>query len=286
MPQAAAGGLPPRWPAAGPEPIRFAVKMIAHLSGLLLLLLAGLCLLVLLFQRGLIYYPVPAPPRVPAERLRLAVDGAELNIWVLHPASRDAIVYFGGNAEDVSGNIPAFRQLFPQRAVYLVNYRGYGGSSGRPSEAALLADARQVYDSLAARHRRIALVGRSLGAGVAADLAAHRPVDRLVLVTPFDSLGAVAQGFYPFLPMRWLIRDRYDSAARAPAITAPVLLIIAEHDEIIRRPRSEALRHAFREPPPKVVVIPGVGHNDLDAAPEYHRSLAGFLRADGAAEDQ
>jgi len=140
----------------------------------------------------------------------------------LAPASRGGpaplIVYYGGNAEDATGQ--AFEPWPAEWALALVNYRGYGASEGRPSERALCADALVVLDALARRPdvdaARIVLVGRSLGTGVATQVAGQRPVQGVVLISPYDSMVALARDHYPFLPVRWLLRHRFDSVARAP----------------------------------------------------------------------
>ena len=120
-------------------------------------------------------------------------------------------------------------------------------------------------------------MGRSLGSGVAVQLAAVRPVSRLVLVTPFDSLVNVAKEYFRWLPVGWLMRDRYESASRAHTVQAPVLIVIAGEDEIIPERRSRALANAFAPGQVQVVVVPGVGHNTLDLLPQYLESVQAFL---------
>ena len=122
--------------------------------------------------------------------------------WKLNPGKSGALLYFGGNAERLDASRDEFARLFPDRTVYLLSYRGYGASEGQPGEAALFGDALALYDAARARHprRRYAVIGRSLGSGVASYLASQRPVERLALVTPFDSLAEVAQAHYPVVP--------------------------------------------------------------------------------------
>jgi pimeloyl-ACP methyl ester carboxylesterase len=237
----------------------------------------ALCAWVYARQRSQIYFPVAASHAVGAQALWLESQGERLKVWtVLRPGSR-ALLYFGGNAEDVGGNIAEFSAAFPEHSLYLVNYRGYGGSSGRPSEAALFADALAVYDRVRAQHPDVAVMGRSLGSGVAVFVASERPVDRLVLVTAFDSLVNVARAHLRWLPIGLLMRDRYESASRAGRVTAPVLVVIAGEDEIIPRARSDALVTAFAPGQVQVVVVPGVGHNTLDLLPQYLESIRAFL---------
>jgi uncharacterized protein len=235
------------------------------------------CVLLYLAQNRLLYLPTPEVAYPGAHSWRLERGAATLKVWELHGAARPAVMYFGGNAEDVGANIPDFDAAFPDRAIYLVNYRGYGGSTGRPAEAALLADAAAVYDSLSSRHAPIAVIGRSLGSGVAVALAADRRVERLILVTPFDSIANVAADHYRLLPVRALVRDRYDSAARSGRVTAPTLVVIAEHDEVVFRARSDALLAAIPPSLRRTLLVPGATHNDVQLSPIYYPSLRAFL---------
>lgn len=249
---------------------------------LLLLLLsaagfyAGLCLLMFLTQRSQVYFPVGEAAAPGATSTRFAVDGATLKVWTAGPARGPALLYFGGNAEDVGASIGEYAARLPGRSLYFVNYRGYGGSTGRPGEKELVGDAIALYDRLRERHAQIAVVGRSLGSGVAAQLAASRDVARLVLVTPFDSLVNTARAHFRWLPVGLLMRDRYESASRAPAIAADVLVVVAESDEVVPRARSDALIEAFPRRP-RVVVLEGAGHNGIGLDRRYLDEVAGFL---------
>jgi uncharacterized protein len=237
----------------------------------------ALCAFMFATQRSQIYFPTPESQHPDAEVLHLESDGERLKIWHVPRRGTRALIYFGGNAEDPAGNIDAFSPAFPDHALYLVNYRGYGGSSGRPSEPGLTTDALTVYDHVRSRHSDISVLGRSLGSGVAVFLASRRPVDRLVLITAYDSLVNVARTHFRFLPVGLLLRDRYESASRAREVTAPVLVMIAGDDEIIPRARSDALANAFPVEQVRVTLIPGAGHNTLDLFPEYLRSVSAFL---------
>jgi pimeloyl-ACP methyl ester carboxylesterase len=228
-------------------------------------------------QRAQIYFPTAERTHPSAQVLRLESQGERLNVWVVPRATSRALIYFGGNAEDVAGNIDVFSEAFPGHALYLVNYRGYGGSSGRPSEAALSADALVIDEYVRARHSEIFVMGRSLGSGVAVYLASERPVAKLVLVTAFDSLVNVAREHFRWLPVGLLLRDRYESTTRARTVRAPVLVVIAGEDEIIPRARSEALVAAFAPGQVTVRVVPEATHNTLDLAPEYLDAVRAFL---------
>jgi pimeloyl-ACP methyl ester carboxylesterase len=163
---------------------------------------------------------------------------------------------------------------FPHTAIYLLHYPGYGGSSGSPSQQAIFADALALYDRAHADHPNMVVIGRSLGSGVAVWIASQRPVVRLVLITPYDSLVDPAAQQYPFLPVRWLLRDRFESWKYAPTVTAPTRMIVAEDDEIIPRSSSDRLRTRFRSGTVSYVVVPGAGHNTIQDSPNYWALLS------------
>lgn len=236
------------------------VLPLLRIAALVYLLLCG-CLLV--FQRSLIYFPQPRS--LASDLLELPIADAPGKVLVSvrpHPGPR-ALIYFGGNAEDVSQNLPGFSSAFPDYAIYLLNYRSYGGSSGDPSEAALLADGLALFDRVHAGHRDVVVIGRSLGSGIAIRLASLRPILRLVLVTPYDSLQELAAGLFPYLPVRWLLRDKYESWRYAAQVTAPTLLVAAGHDEIVPRASTELLASRFASGRAVLRVVPGTDHNTI-----------------------
>ena len=236
-----------------------------------------LCAYLWLMQRSMMYFPTPPADAVPAERLSVRSGHDMLRVFRLNSGRRDAILYFGGNAEDVALNVPAFDDWFRSCTVYLVNYRGYGGSEGAPSEQALYDDARSVYERASGEHERISVIGRSLGAAVATRLATERTVDRLVLVTPPASFTRLAAELYPVFPTGLLLRDRYDALARAGHIESQVLVLIAERDEIIPPAHSRELAAAIDPARVRTEVITGTGHNTIETSPAYGRALQSFL---------
>lgn len=233
------------------------------------LVYGGICVALYAFQRSLIYFPQPGGLAAPASTLKLAVAGADLRVSVRPHDGPKALIYFGGNAEDVSLSLPAFSKAFPDRALYLLHYRSYGGSSGTPSEERLHSDAQALFDQVQARHFDIAVVGRSLGSGVAVRLASQRLVSRLILVTPYDSIQALAAQQFPYLPVRWLLADKFESWRYAPSIDVPTLLVAAEFDEVIPRASTERLRTSFGAGVASLAVIAGAGHNTISNGDEY-----------------
>jgi uncharacterized protein len=247
-------------------------RTVLAVAGFAALVYLGLCAALFLFQRSMIYFPQPGSAATRAAAIKLKDDVLVTAHAVDNP---DAILYFGGNAEDVSYSLPGLSMAFPGRALYLMNYRGYGGSAGKPSEAALFADALALFDEVRPRHRNIVVVGRSLGSGVAVYLASLRPVARLVLVTPYDSLQDLAARHYPFFPVRWLLLDRFESSRYARQVTAPTLLIVAERDEIIPRASAEALLRRFPPGVATLEIVGGAGHNTVSEHPGYTALLRG-----------
>lgn len=235
----------------------------------------GLCALLFLFQRSLLYFPQPRSAGEGATTITLAVDGAQVLVTARPRAGPDALVYFGGNAEDVSLNLQDLSQAFPEHALYLLHYRGYGGSTGTASEAALFADAIALFDKVRGEHQNIVAVGRSLGSGVAVHLASVRPVSRLVLVTPYNSVQELASRQYPYVPVRWLLKDKFESWKYAGQVSVPTLLVMAEHDEMIPRASTEALHRSFRPGIASLKVVAGAGHNTISESREYLPLLRG-----------
>jgi hypothetical protein len=243
----------------------------------------------LAFQDRLIFFPQPILGPEPRARpglesVEVAVaDGARVRGWLVRtpttPAPAPLVIYFGGNAEEVSWLVDAAPRLGGW-SLLLVNYRGYGRSEGKPGQAALFADALALHDWARARvdvaPGRIVAMGRSLGSGVAVHLAAERPLAGVVLVTPFDSLTAVAQRHYPWLPVRWLLRHPFDSVARAPSIRAPMLCLAAGRDQVIPPVHAARLRDAWGGPH-RWLELPVADHDNISAEPAYWSAIAEFL---------
>ena len=238
---------------------------------------AACCMALFVFQDALIYYPQPREINAPQSTMVFPVEDAELLVTVRPHAGPKAIIYFGGNAEDVSFNLPSFEKSFPDHALYLLHYRGYGGSSGTPSEDAIQQDALNLFDKVRAEHPDIAVIGRSLGTGVAVRLCSKRPASHLVLITPYDSLQEIAAAQFPYVPVRWLLRDSYDSGRYAPGITMPTLIVAAENDEVIPRASTEKLYARFGKGIATMQVIPATGHNTIADSNDYLAAIRAAL---------
>lgn len=214
-----------------------------------------------------------------AEHLSLAsAGGTDLAGIHIPPdkAARDRMLVlgFGGNAWNAQDVAEYLHELFPDEDVVAFHYRGYAPSQGSPSAEALIADAPLVYDFTVKRLKptRVIAVGFSIGSGIAATLAAERRPDGLILVTPFDSLKAVAQSMYPWVPIGPFFEHEVDSASALDKVDVPVAIIAAEWDEIVPADRTEALRPHVH----KLVfdrTIAGAGHNDVYARSDFHEAM-------------
>jgi uncharacterized protein len=255
--------------------MRQAVKVAAVMLGLVAIVFLAACVGLYFGQRLLIYYPQPRGNTRDSTLLTLPLKTSTVNISVRKTAGTKALIYFGGNAEDVSMDAADLAEAFPGYAIYLMHYPGYGGSSGTPTEHGIIKDALVLYETVHAEHTEITVIGRSLGSGVAVHVASVRPVARLVLVTPFDSLGDVAAANFPFLPVRWVLRDKFESWRYAPLVTAPTEIVVAANDEVVPRASTERLRTRFRNGVVSYVVVPGVGHNTISESEAYWGLLKG-----------
>lgn len=236
-----------------------------------------LCAALFFFQRSLIYFPQPNAVSSADSRITLSMPDAQVSVVTRERVGPRALIYFGGNAEDVSRNLPEFAQAFPDYAVYLLNYRGFGGSGGSPSEAAIAEDALALFDQVYASHPQVAVVGRSLGSGVAVRLASQRPVQHLILVTPYNSLEEIAARQYPWVPVKWLLKDRFESGKYAAHIRVPTLLLAASDDEVIPRASTQRLLENFPQGVALLRVVPESGHNSISDRAQYLQWMGDVL---------
>jgi fermentation-respiration switch protein FrsA (DUF1100 family) len=225
-------------------------------------------------DRSLLYFPDRSRPElravgIPAaqEATLATADGLQLLAWWVPPqGARPAIAYFHGNGGHIGYRAERLRRFAQEGlGVLFVEYRGYGGNPGSPSEEGLYADGRAALDFLeraGVAPDRIVLYGESLGGAVAVRLASERPVAAVILESPFTSIEAVGRHHYPFLPVRQVLRDRFDNAARIGAVRAPILFLHGERDQVVPIAFGRALFAAAPEPK-EAWTTPEGGHNDL-----------------------
>jgi len=267
-----------------------AMTALAWIAVIALCLYLGLAAMIYLAQRSLMYFPdtthvTPAAAGLPqAEEVTLtAADGVKIIAW--HVAPRDGkpvILYFHGNGGALKYRVERFGKLISDGiGLVALEYRGYGGNAGNPSEQGLIADAEAAYDFAAARYpvAQLVLWGESLGSGVAVALAAEKPVGRVILEAPFTSAEAVGARHYWYLPVRLLMKDQFRSDERIGKITAPLLILHGVHDQVVPYMMGQQLFDLANQPKHIVRFLDG-GHEDLDANGALHavgRFLAGDL---------
>ena len=250
---------------------------------------AGLLALMYVFQRAMMYFPdaarvAPAQAGLPraAEVTFASSDGEKLLAWFVPPdAGKALVIYFQGNAEGLAARVGRFTWLTADGTGLLaLCYRGYGGSTGKPTEDGLIRDAVAAYDFARARYpaERIVLFGESLGTAVAVALAAGHEIGALILDAPFTSAAEVGAAAYPFAPVRWLMKDKFRSDERIGRVTAPLLVMHGEQDRIVPIRIGEKL-FALARQPKRFMRFPQGGHVDLDdhgAAKVVQAFLAGL----------
>lgn len=248
----------------------------------------GLCLLLVFTQSRAVYYPTrelretPAAAGLPFENVVLrTADGESIQAWyVPAPRATRTVLVCHGNAGNRGDRVAFIGLLNSLRVnVLMFDYRGYGGSSGRPDEQGTYADALAAWKFLAEERgiaaSNIVLFGQSLGGAVAAQLAERVRPGGLVLESTFTSAGDMAAQIYPYLPARWLCRFRYDTLERLPRLACPLLVIHGPDDEMIPFAHAQRNFAAAREPK-RLYPIAG-GHNDAVLDEAYAATLMEFF---------
>jgi fermentation-respiration switch protein FrsA (DUF1100 family) len=267
-----------------------AVTACKWLAAVAVVLYVGTAIVLYVTQRSLMYFPetvhtTPAQAGLlQAEEVALtAADGGHSVVWHVAPSeNKPVMLYFHGNGGALRYRAARFRKLIGDGVgLVALEYRGFGGLPGEPTEAGLIADAQSAYAFATARYpaQRIVLWGESLGSGVAVALAAEKPVGRLILEAPFTSTAAIARLRYWYMPVRLLMKDQYRSDERIIKVTAPVLILHGARDQIVPYAMGEQLFDLTKAPKHIVRFLDG-NHEDLDQFGALHavgRFLAGDL---------
>ncbi|MGB9988125.1 alpha/beta hydrolase [Massilia sp. SM-13] len=244
-------------------------------------------------QRKLLFNPTlireVQSPRSSGHRTRAIVlrahDGTRLAGWLMtpkEPGPHPAVLYFGGRSEEVSWVVRDAGTLFPGMTVLAMNYRGYGDSRGIPGEEHMVEDGCMLYDWLASRRnvdaQRIAVVGRSLGSGVAVQVAKERPASAMVLITPYDSILAIAQRRFRGVPVSFVLKHRFESVKYASLLKAPTYILRAARDDIVPHSHTDQLVSQLTSVRLDET-IPDSDHMDIPYLPETQQRIARFLTA-------
>ena len=251
------------------------MNTVLSLISTLLLIYLGLGLVLYFGQRAILYYPTPLIDHGYIEEI--VTTDVDIRVIVVNPGLEHAVLYFGGNADSMANNAPEMFYSLSEFTVYLVNYRGYGGSGGSPTEDGLTADALILYDEFSKRHSNLHVIGRSLGSGVANHVAANRAIEKLVLVTPYDSIESVAGAHYPIYPAKLMVSDKFDSLTKAVNIDADVLVLMAAHDRVIPGIHSERLISALAHTSISKQILAGTDHNSVSGHADYYPLIREFL---------
>jgi len=251
-------------------------RVIKHISILLLVGYFGMGLFLYLYQRDFLYHPTANIP-THYKTLTLHNNGESINIIILNEGHENAILYFGGNAESMAQSSDYIAGQFPNFTTYLMDYRGFGSSTGIPTEDNIYLDALTLYDTIKPNHTSVSIGGRSLGTGVATYVVAHRTVSKLALITPYDSIVNVAQDRYPLYPVSLLLRDRYDSVSRIKNIKAKTFIVLAQNDQVISLERTQKLIDAFHDKQLEIETIKNRGHMDISSDASYYRLMQDFI---------
>jgi len=260
-------------------------------AGLVGLAWAGTVAAIAANQRKLVFNPASLReadnPRSSGHRTRTvtlrAADGTRLSGWLMTPQTagpHPAVLYFGGRSEEVSWVARDAGRMFPGMAVLALNYRGYGQSHGQPGEQAFIDDATLLFDWLAERAdvdaTRIALVGRSLGSGVAIQIARARPAHSMVLITPYDSILALAQKRFRGVPVQLVLRHRFESVRHATGLATPTLVLRAESDVVVPHAHTDRLV-AKLSGRVEDQTVPQSDHFDIPYLADTQERIARFL---------
>jgi len=227
-------------------------------------------------QNKLLYFPTPNFS-IPEKTLVFQNNDENISVIITHQGKKNALLYFGGNGESVRSNTQNIAQFFPNFTCYLLEYRGYGASSGKANEKTLYSDALKLYETIQSKHANIFLMGRSLGSGIATYVASQKKISKLVLVTPYDSIVNVAQKAYPIYPAFLLLKDQYNAFQFVKNIATPTLVIIAKEDKIIPFKNTQNLINSFKDITPKVVIIKQRNHHNLTNSFFYKKALRDFF---------
>lgn len=247
------------------------------------ILFVAACISVYFIQDSLIFYPTTdryvTKYKEGIREKYFKINGENIHGWVLREelAAEKLIFFYGGNAEDVYGNLTSFAEKL-NACIVLANYRGYGYSTGKPSQDSIIADSEAIYKQMMEKYKpkKFMFFGRSLGSGVASYMASKYEPEALILVTPFDSLENVAKELYPVLPVSLLLNYPFRSYEYLQDFKKPVYVISGAEDRIIKPKRTKALVESLSTVK-KLVVLQGANHNNISHNQLFWQELSGII---------
>lgn len=199
-----------------------------------------ICLSLFFFQKNFIYFPQKEISHQ-EKLLEFSNNNETIKVIVLNEDKEKAIIYFGGNSENVVLNAKDYKNAFKDYTVYMLNYRGYGGSTGIISEKNEYSDSQKLYDLIKNKHKEINIIGRSIGTGIATYIAYNNPINNLILVTPYDSIEKVVKDKFPIFPISLILTEKFEFIKRINKMEAPILILKAESDIVIKHEYTDNL---------------------------------------------
>jgi len=263
------------------------IKILKAFSLMLVLAYAAICAYLYSQQNSMVYYPQVENRDFSKqfEQFEIEFQNGDIrlhgwgNIQNVSPTN-PLFIYYYGNGDEASRTIPRLEKMGANNFL-VINYRGYGRSTGQPEEQSLKNDALFVFDEVTQQGQiksdSIVLVGRSLGSGIATYVASERKIAKVILVTPYDSIVNVAQDRFPILPISLLMNQRFESDALAPQIDEPLLCIIAETDRIVPTNHAHRLCDMWKGKMQKVI-LKGTNHITINKSSEYGRVIKEFVQ--------
>lgn len=233
----------------------------------------GLCASLYVFQDSFLYFPKDRALKGEQNTYLLPSDVGNTVVTTAIRGEEKAVIYFGGNGEDVSLSLNKFKESFPGHSIYLMHYRGYGGSNGSPNEIGIYDDAVNLYEHVKIGHSKIALMGRSLGSGIATRLASEKEVSQLILITPYSSIEDLAAERFWGVPVSLLLKDKYLSWRYAEAVTATTTIFVAGRDQVIPITNTKKLIENFKQGLVKVYEFRNADHNSISESKKYYALL-------------
>ena len=245
-----------------------------------------ICLGLYLFQDSLIFFPRKLSENssdvIKYKNYEITINSGDIRLhgWLLNKGREKLLIYYGGNGDQVSYDIPEMLKL-EDYSVLLLNYRGYGLSEGRPGEKEIFSDALNVFDFITSELKlppgNVTLLGRSLGSGVAVYVASKRSVARVILATPFDSIRNIAKSRFPIFPVGLILRHPFESIKYASDVACPAMIIMAGKDSTI--PNGHSLNLANSWPGRcDIVKLDQADHNDINTYPEFWEAVKSYLK--------
>lgn len=228
------------------------------------------------YQRDVLYYPRVQTTEV-YKNIQFKNDNEVINVVYGNKGKEKAIIYFGGNAESAALSASYIIEHYKEYTVYLLDYRGFGRSTGTPTQEGLFKDALSLYDLIKDNHTEIIVSGRSLGSGIASYLASQRPIEKLVLITPYDSILEVAKDRYYIFPVEYLLKDTYKTIDIVKDIKAKTYIVTAENDTVVPKINSDRLINSFPKEQIIVKEISNRNHIDISQDSNYRKYMMDFV---------